>query len=317
MSDWRGSTEKEVPHSAAFLHAGLRQVAGPQWLLLKINSGWRGEDSSPLSICIFASVVPPFFSPLFLPLQGNSYTQTFELSVLFFNSSLAQDYLAETGRLKDWWHGNGIGPQNSVWSKHPLSIRGVTHIMYVHRQQKEKSLSKFFKKDFYLSVWMSERGCNTSLMRRLQHSDIEKNMCCDSETWLLYLFNICFMHWLFSCSNHCLLFFVFFSAVSIMRHSASAFGFAVSSAVKTSQKIQRQHEKQYWPCEFLLFNSIVWRHAGCVVFRHRAVAVQQRSRGPLSAPRVHVSTLFTLHASLLVQTRLVWVSVRCRQPQFA
>lgn len=120
------------------------------------------------------------------------------------------------------------------------------------------------------------------------------------------------MHWLFSCFNHCLLFSVFLAAVSIMRHSASAFGFAVGSAVKTSlRKIYSgQREKQYWPCDFSLFNSVVWRHAGCVVFRHRAVAVQQRSRGPLSAPRVHVSTLFTLHASLLcIQMHVSFSSV--------
>lgn len=57
----KGERERET---RVLLHSGLRQVAGPQWVLLKINPGWRRKDSFPLS----ASFSSLFHHPALLPL---------------------------------------------------------------------------------------------------------------------------------------------------------------------------------------------------------------------------------------------------------
>lgn len=57
----KGERERET---RVLLHSGLRQVAGPQWVLLKINPGWRPKDSFPLS----ASFSSLFHHPALLPL---------------------------------------------------------------------------------------------------------------------------------------------------------------------------------------------------------------------------------------------------------
>lgn len=70
----RGAQRKRY-HIMLFPHAELSRFAGPQWVLLKITPGWRREDSSPLSICIFLCFVSPSCPPYFLPLLAGDQTQ--------------------------------------------------------------------------------------------------------------------------------------------------------------------------------------------------------------------------------------------------
>lgn len=90
MSDWRGSDTTQCCVSACRAEASCWSPVS----LAKNKPGWRGEDSSPLSICIFPSFVSPsFFFPHFLPLRADDYTQLYWLSVLF---STAHYHWAET-----------------------------------------------------------------------------------------------------------------------------------------------------------------------------------------------------------------------------
>lgn len=57
---------------AVFLHAGLRRVAGPQWVLLKINLGGEGRIP-PLYLCASS---PPLSLPHCLPLRADDCPTT-------------------------------------------------------------------------------------------------------------------------------------------------------------------------------------------------------------------------------------------------